>query len=215
MMLRKIVLHGALAEETGVAEIELDINSPRDLFAALRSQVSGFRKAMMNHPDMHVILSNKKRTEVRAITPDIFIFPIDENAKYVHILPTVAGSGAETVAYLIMEMEFSYAAAVAVTVALNVAAAVALSYVASALAPSPDTSQGNPTDARPSFLFNGAVNVVEQGYPVPLVYGIHTTGSVVVSVGVDVAELPYGTTTAATVTTSPPKTATQWDSSST
>lgn len=215
-MIRTVVLHGAIKDDLGVETVRLDVNSPRELFAALRSQIKNFRKIFTKYPNMHLVLSNSDKSHVEAVDINTFNFPLTKKAEVIHLLPSIDGSGAETVAYLIMEMEMSYAAAVAVTVALDVAAAVCLSYVASTLAPSPDTSQGNPADKRPSFLFNGAINVIEQGYPVPLVYGIHTTGSVVVSVGVDVAELPYETTTAATVATSPPTTPYQWgDSSST
>lgn len=190
-MIRTVHLHGKLKEITGVAEIKLDVSTPQELFSALRSQVPLWRIVQSEYPEMNIILSDENKQNVEAVDINTFWFPLSKRAAHIHIAPVISGSGTETVAYLIMEYEFSYAAAVAVTIALNVAAAVALSYVANALAPSPDTSGGNPTDARPSFLFNGAVNVVEQGYPVPLVYGTHMTGSVVVSVGVDVAELPY------------------------
>ena len=43
---------------------------------------------------------------------------------------------------------------------------------------------------RPSFIFNGAVNVVEQGGPVPFVYGRMQTGSVVLSAAIDVDDVP-------------------------
>lgn len=39
-------------------------------------------------------------------------------------------------------------------------------------------------DERPSYLFNGAVNTVEQGGPVPVIYGRMRTGSVVISGGI-------------------------------
>lgn len=39
-------------------------------------------------------------------------------------------------------------------------------------------------DERASYLFNGAVNTVEQGGPVPVIYGRMRTGSVVISGGI-------------------------------
>ena len=45
-------------------------------------------------------------------------------------------------------------------------------------------------DSTPSFLFNGAANVQEQGYMLPLIFGIHMTGSVVASASTDTDELP-------------------------
>jgi predicted phage tail protein len=59
--------------------------------------------------------------------------------------------------------------------------------VTSLLTPKPKTpsySQRESPDERASFLFqNGAVNVTEQGGPVPLVYGRFRSGSVTVSAG--------------------------------
>jgi predicted phage tail protein len=42
------------------------------------------------------------------------------------------------------------------------------------------TDQARPDD-RPSFFFNGVVNNTQQGGPVPLVFGTHLVGSVVIS----------------------------------
>ncbi|MBU3655914.1 MAG: tail assembly protein [Alphaproteobacteria bacterium] len=44
------------------------------------------------------------------------------------------------------------------------------------------SSRERPED-RPSLLFNGAVNTLEQGGAVPLIYGKHRVGSVVINVG--------------------------------
>jgi predicted phage tail protein len=46
-----------------------------------------------------------------------------------------------------------------------------------------DYGSRNSPDAQPSFLFNGPVNVTEQGGPVPLIYGRVRCGTVVVSAG--------------------------------
>lgn len=44
-------------------------------------------------------------------------------------------------------------------------------------------------DDRPSFLFNGAKNTVEQGNPVPVLYGRMRVGGTVVSAGIEVEQL--------------------------
>ena len=71
-------------------------------------------------------------------------------------------------------------------------AALALGGVAQLLTPAPkvrDFSAAERPDQRPSFLFNGPVNVAEQGLPVPLVYGQARAGSVVVSAGISTEEI--------------------------
>lgn len=47
----------------------------------------------------------------------------------------------------------------------------------------------NEADNRASFVFNQAVNTIEQGGPVNLVYGRFKTGSTVVSAGIDAEKL--------------------------
>jgi predicted phage tail protein len=42
---------------------------------------------------------------------------------------------------------------------------------------------------RPSFLFNGVVNNTQQGGPVPLVFGTHLTGSIVIGSGLNAEDI--------------------------
>ncbi len=60
--------------------------------------------------------------------------------------------------------------------------------ISSAIAPKDPTEKAK-DDEKPSFLFDGPVNVVEQGGPVPLVYGEITTGSTVVAGGIQIENL--------------------------
>ena len=46
-------------------------------------------------------------------------------------------------------------------------------------------------DDRPSFLFNGVTNNSQQGGPVPLVFGTHLVGSVVINAGLNAEDIPY------------------------
>ncbi|HKU98176.1 MAG TPA: hypothetical protein VJR58_22990, partial [Vineibacter sp.] len=50
------------------------------------------------------------------------------------------------------------------------------------------TSTARPED-RPSFMFQGVVNNTTQGGPVPLVFGRHLVGSVVISAGIAVEDI--------------------------
>ncbi len=42
---------------------------------------------------------------------------------------------------------------------------------------------------RPSFLFNGARNTIEQGNPVAVIYGRHLAGGTIISAGIEVEQL--------------------------
>lgn len=53
----------------------------------------------------------------------------------------------------------------------------------------PNSAKTRSVEEAPSFIFNGAQNVLEQGGAVPVVYGRFRTGSVVVSAGIDSEQL--------------------------
>lgn len=72
---------------------------------------------------------------------------------------------------------------------------LAISGISSFISPTPKLSQAaysnrETPDERPSFIFTGAVNNTEQGGPIPLVYGRHRVGTVVISGGLNVERLP-------------------------
>lgn len=65
---------------------------------------------------------------------------------------------------------------------------LALGGVTQLLSPPPrGADPDEPFERKPSYLFDGAVNAVVQGHPVPILYGEMVVGSVVVSVGVTAA----------------------------
>jgi predicted phage tail protein len=77
-------------------------------------------------------------------------------------------------------------------------ASMALSGVASLLTTPPGSSMGDQTPQatqmaapgdQPSFLFNGVTNNSQQGGPVPLVFGTHLVGSIVVYAGLDSGDI--------------------------
>lgn len=70
---------------------------------------------------------------------------------------------------------------------------MALGGLSQTLTPTPQqTSSYSGREAaedRPSFLFNGARNTVEQGNPVPVVYGRYRVGGTIVSAGIEVEQI--------------------------
>lgn len=69
-----------------------------------------------------------------------------------------------------------------------------ISGIAGMLTPTPkispqDYSQREQADQRPSYIFNGAVNTVEQGGPIPVVYGRMYIGSTVISGGIKAEQI--------------------------
>ncbi len=60
--------------------------------------------------------------------------------------------------------------------------------VAQILTPAPD-KPGDRPEERKSFVFDGPVNTIEQGGPVPLIYGQVVTGSIPVAASLEIEEI--------------------------
>lgn len=116
------------------------------------------------------------------------------NADALHFYPVVEGSGRAgqiilgvvliVVGYVITGLSYGWAAPVGQSL---IGAGVGM-ILQGLFAPSPPKERERPEN-RPSFIFNQAVNTIEQGGPVPLVYGRFKTGSTVVSAGIDAERL--------------------------
>jgi predicted phage tail protein len=55
--------------------------------------------------------------------------------------------------------------------------------------PSTGLADSNPADKKVSYMFNGPVNTVAQGGPIPVGYGEMIVGSVVIDSAIDVNEV--------------------------
>lgn len=67
---------------------------------------------------------------------------------------------------------------------------LALGGVAQLLAPKVKAESKEAVENKPSYIFNGAVNTVAQGNPVPILYGRMRVGSQVVSAGITSNDIP-------------------------
>lgn len=218
--LRTIVLHGAL-KKFSEEPLELAVQDSQEVFSALKSRFPRFKEFMWEHPTFHIILTDKDRANPRAIHPEFFKSPFIK-CEEIHLFPAVDGAGVEIAAYLAGVLEAwgasAAVAAVVATIVVNVAISLVIGAITNMLAPQTKTDgTSESASERPSFLYNGPVNVTEQGYQVPIVYGTHMTGSVVVSAGVTVEQIPIPSVQVAapagTPQESPDPVAWQWDGS--
>lgn len=187
-MLRKINLHGALAENGSIQVIDLDVDTTRMMFRGLCSVVDGFESRLRNvGTDIQVFTVNEESKTIDGVAPEALGMTLGKT-KEVHITPAIEGGGFEIA--IAMGMAAGTMGYFVVGFVINMAISMVLGAISSALAPKPDTSNGA-AEKKPSFMFNGPVNVTEQGYPVPLAYGLKVlTGSTVISVDADVVQLP-------------------------
>lgn len=194
-MLRKVTLHGALAEQFGRQPIELDVDSPTLLIRGLCSQLKGFEAAFREYKNFKLLTYNSETQRFSPIEPDTWKMSLGQQPD-IHLVPVPEGAGwelAAAAAAYIFEVGTVgyYIAAAVIYVAVSVAVSMAVSSIANALSPMPSTSGGDSAAAeeKSSFLFNRVQNVTAPGHPVPLVYGDCLVGSVVVSVSVTTEQM--------------------------
>ena len=196
--MKTVYLHGSLGECFGEA-FELEVDSPAEAVRALTANLGEPFLAALRDGAFRVANGDDELT-VEAL-------PMTTGAATIHIEPVIAGAGdvfkviagialvatafiapgLGATAFTVLGSTITYGNIALFGIALT------LSGVGGLLAPTPgvsDYGERERPDARPSFVFNGAVNTIEQGGPVPLVYGQHRVGSVVVSGGLDVVKVP-------------------------
>jgi len=85
---------------------------------------------------------------------------------------------------------------------VKMGAMLVLGGVSELLAPKPSVGQQSQSGQNPSFLFNGTVNVTEQGGPVPIVYGrVRRASSLVLSAGISTENMTVTDTARGNTTT--------------
>jgi predicted phage tail protein len=156
----------------------LDVRSPREALHALMVQIDGLRQYFRDHPARAFL--------VRGPHQDY-----DENdicnpqaSGTLRIVPLVHGAGAlgKVLLGAVIAVVGIFTPFAAVLVPLGLS--LALSGIAQMLTPriQTDATPEKPEN-QPSFAFDGAVNTMGQGGPVPLGYGRMLIGCQVISVG--------------------------------
>lgn len=187
-MLRTIQLHGHLAEMCGTDSVELVGNDIRVLVNGLCSRFGHAVKQYIKENNFTVLLKQRDGG-FRDISTDEVSLTLG-STEVVQIAPVVEGGGrvGQIIAGIVLIAIGAFIGVGTASTAGVVASGLIFSgiglIVGAIMAPSAPKQREAP-DERASFLFNGAVNTLEQGSPVPIVYGRFRTGSVVVSAGID------------------------------
>lgn len=193
-----IILHGALAEEFGAQHRYL-VDTPAEAIRALIANKRGFKAALEK---MEVRLIRSKESTEAGLDLDCDMLSMGMSESTLHIVPAVSGAKEGGLGKAILGVVLVAAVIISAGGASPFAAgafgaggayaglagnlllggfAMALGGISMMLSPVPKPDD---TEQKGSFLFNGAVNVSAQGGPVPLVYGLMLTGSVVGSLSV-------------------------------
>ncbi len=187
--MKEITLHGEL-EKFDSDPIMLAVDNAAMMTRGLCSRFGNEFKQIIREGTFEILCINKDGKESYIhdeMTATMFL-----DADEIHITPVAAGSGRFGqiilgVILIVIGVYFNIPVLTQAGIGLVVGGVVQL------LTPVPSlNNQSNERpDSRPSFVFNGAVNVYEQGGPVPLAYGRFKCGSVIVSAGFDVERLAH------------------------
>jgi predicted phage tail protein len=205
-MPRRVYLHGNLREKFG---------GPFEFHCANTSEA--VRLIIANFPDFpafvangsyRVIVGSRKKGRHLDETELPMCFPEKDS---IHIVPTISGAKGGGGKIIIGVALLAVAAVATGGFALGaggtalgigasgwgsvamIGASMALSGIAMLLTPtpkSPSLTQNERPEDRPSFLLGGAVNLVEQGHPVPICGGRNILGGIVISAGISIEKIP-------------------------
>lgn len=191
-MLRRIKLYGPLAKFIGQRVLMADVATAAE---AVRFLVANWPDVERHMGDHHYRISVGGDDLEAGAQPDQLHYPVGRGE--IKIIPVVAGAGAAAriiagVALVAASFLIPGSAVVlgigvkALTATIGVS--LALGGVAQLLTPVPQT-QKDESDPRKSFSFSGIQNVSRPGVPVPIIYGEVLVGSVVISAGIDIAQV--------------------------
>jgi hypothetical protein len=196
--MREIRIYGALAKFLKRRVFRAEVASAAE---AVRFLVANFPAVEKHMADQHYRVSLGER--------DLELEEIHDPAgqQVIKIVPVVAGAGAAgKILAGIALIALAFIPGVG-TVAATAAAAAHFSIVGSALfglgaslllggvaqliTPTPTLATGSDSnsDPRKSYSFSSIQNTSRQGTPVPVVYGETIVGSVVISAGIDIAQV--------------------------
>lgn len=204
--LKTVMLYGHLGRAFGRVH-RFAVNSPREAVSALCANFPGFRKYLIDHslPGYHV------QVNVEAQPLEKLDYPSGVR-ETIRIIPVVEGSG-RNVALIIIGVALAIMApgiggfigatlgpgtgmaatiaSFASTVISTIGISMALQGVSSLLfkPPKQDSRTTERPENQPSYAFDGPVNTMAQGHPVPVCYGRLIVGSQVISAGLAVEQI--------------------------
>lgn len=203
-MTRSVHLYGRLKKRFPEGPFRLEVASVQEVVRALCANFPGFRGELAKGAYRIIIGSRKKG---QAIDEDLLTFHWPANTP-IHIIPATTGNKMSGLGKTILGVALIAVASVA-TLGFGAPAAVfggfgwgtvgmmgaALTFggIAQLLTPTPKTpnvSNYERPEDRPSFLLGGQVNTTLQGNPIPLIGGRMRTGSLVISAGIYTEKMP-------------------------
>lgn len=189
--MREIRIYGTLAKFLKRRVFRAEVASAAE---AVRFLVANFPAVEQHMAERHYRVSLGER--------DLELKEIHDPAgqQVIKIVPVVAGAGATAriivgallvvASIAIPGLGLGLAGSVVTAVGLF-GGSLVLGGIAQLLTPTPTTATGvdSPNDPRKNYSFSSIQNTSRQGTPVPVIYGETIVGSVVISAGIDIAQV--------------------------
>ncbi|MGZ6477653.1 MAG: tail assembly protein [Bdellovibrionales bacterium] len=191
---KTIRLFGSLGKKFGDVH-RFSVRTPAEAVRALCANFPGFEQELLESSRKNV--GYKVTVDNREIDESELKFP---SSKEIHFAPVIMGAGSGTgkviigavliVAGLVIGVGSAGTAGFIAGAMVNVGIGLMIGGVVQMLSPVPkaDDPQEDPAH-KPSYVFNGPVNTIAQGQPVPVGYGRLIVGGAVISAGVVVDDL--------------------------
>lgn len=206
-MIRDIYLHGSLAEKF-VSKLSVEVSSVAEAIRAIEANFNGFYAYILNNctEGLHIKVGDVYRDTTTLLDP--------LTAEDIHIIPAISGSGKVgtiiVAAFLIWATwgaaaaaapgasaaaGSTYAGSLAYGAGMSASTAaivgqfgvgLLMSGISQLLFAPPKAEVQEAAENTPNTYFNGAVNTIAQGHPVPVGYGELIVGSAVISAGISV-----------------------------
>lgn len=180
----KIHLYGGLAKKYGktfLLDVETPLMAARGLIFTLGEK---FKKEFKDTRFNVVIGALRKGNGIQS-EKDI---TVKTNGKDIHFVPVIKGSGKYGMAIVGVVLIIA-GAYFGQPWMVQLGVGMVAGGIAQALAAQPQTNNVSAAAKNESYMFNGPVNTVTQGGPVPLVFGRCLVGSTVISAGTTTEKL--------------------------
>lgn len=180
--LKTIRLYGRLGAKFGRVH-RLAVSNAREAMHALTILLPGFEQYVREAPQVYAVFAGKENLTLDQFgqptgKSDIRIAPIPAGSKQAGLFQVIVG-------VVLIVAGFFTGGSTWGPAMMVLGASMAIS--GAMLMLSPQTTGSSAQDEpgnRPSYAFNGPVNTVAQGNPVPLLYGEAIVGSCVISGGI-------------------------------
>ena len=208
MQLKKIKVYGKLKDFLGQSTFEAAVKTPQQAINFLRANFVGIEKHMNDQLYKIKIGGNSVDGELlnMSASGDIQIIPVAIGARRafkavtnvfkgaVNLVTDVASSAVNFVANNALSIGATLLTGGIGGVLTSIGTSMIIDGVTSLLSPQrPASSSSSVGDTDPamraSYNFNGIQNISSSGVPVPILYGLVFSGSIIVSSSVDTAQI--------------------------